>query len=216
MTNAPDRAQTTAGPTIGFDLDMTLVDTRPGIRETYLALAAETGVEIDADLAVSRLGPPLTWEMDHWFPKDAIPGAVRRYRELYPDHAVTTSPLLPGAAEALAAVRDAGGRSMVVTAKIAVNARMHMDFLGLTPDLLVGDLWAEAKGEALREQGATVYVGDHLGDIRGAHSAGALAVSVPTGPFDARELEDGGADVVLPGGLKDFPAWLDGHLAAAR
>ncbi|BFO22549.1 hypothetical protein SHKM778_89370 [Streptomyces sp. KM77-8] len=44
-------------PTVGFDLDMTLIDSRPGIRACYLALAARTGAYIDADLAVSRLGP---------------------------------------------------------------------------------------------------------------------------------------------------------------
>jgi phosphoglycolate phosphatase-like HAD superfamily hydrolase len=50
-------------PAVGFDLDMTLIDSRPGIREAYLALTAETGVFVDADLAVSRLGPPLRTEL---------------------------------------------------------------------------------------------------------------------------------------------------------
>ena len=44
---------------VGFDLDMTLVDTRPGIAAVLDALAAETGVEIDRTAAVGRLGPPL-------------------------------------------------------------------------------------------------------------------------------------------------------------
>src|SRR5690606_37442156 len=49
--------------TIGFDLDMTLVDSRPGIRAVYEELSRQTGVFIDAELAVFRLGPPLTWEL---------------------------------------------------------------------------------------------------------------------------------------------------------
>ncbi len=44
---------------VGFDLDMTLVDSRPGIAATLRALSAETGVFIDAELVVSRLGPTL-------------------------------------------------------------------------------------------------------------------------------------------------------------
>ncbi|NUV50253.1 HAD family hydrolase, partial [Streptomyces sp. CAI-78] len=48
-----------AGPVVGFDLDMTLIDSRPGIGAAYRVLAAETGVPIDVDLVVSRLGPPL-------------------------------------------------------------------------------------------------------------------------------------------------------------
>lgn len=41
-------------PTVGFDLDMTLIDSRPGIKAAFLALSAETGFAIDADLAISR------------------------------------------------------------------------------------------------------------------------------------------------------------------
>ena len=33
---------------VGFDLDMTLIDTRPGIAAVWDALAAETGVTIDS------------------------------------------------------------------------------------------------------------------------------------------------------------------------
>ena len=35
---------------VGFDLDMTLIDSRPGIAATYRALTAKTGVHVDADL----------------------------------------------------------------------------------------------------------------------------------------------------------------------
>ena len=42
--------------TVGFDLDMTLVDTRAGIHACALRLGQELGVDIDADLVVSRLG----------------------------------------------------------------------------------------------------------------------------------------------------------------
>ncbi|EST39271.1 hypothetical protein N566_02900, partial [Streptomycetaceae bacterium MP113-05] len=154
--------------TVGFDLDMTLIDSRPGIRAAYEVLSAETGVPIDADLAVSRLGPPLHEELAHWFPAGRVAETGERYRELYPEYAITPSLALPGAREALQAVRDAGGRTVVVTAKHEPNAKLHLEYLGLEPDALVGGLWAEAKAEALREHGAHVYVGDHTGDVRGA------------------------------------------------
>ncbi|MCZ9339829.1 HAD family hydrolase, partial [Streptomyces sp. TRM76130] len=93
------------------------------------------------------------------------------YRSLYPEYAIAATPALAGAAEAIAAVRRAGGRAVVVTAKYGPNARLHLDHLGIEPDAVVGDLWAEQKAVALREHGAEVYVGDHLGDIRGARAA---------------------------------------------
>ncbi|WP_277349065.1 HAD hydrolase-like protein [Streptomyces sp. HNM0575] len=203
-------------PTVGFDLDMTLIDSRPGIEATYEALSAETGTYIDSALTVTRLGPPLEQELAHWFPDGDIPWAADRYRELYPRYAIEPSPALPGAREAVAAVREAGGRAVVVTAKHEPNAGLHLAHLGIEPDAVAGWLWAEAKAEALREFGASVYVGDHTGDVRGARTAGALSVAVPTGPCDADELRAAGAGVVLEGGLPDFPAWFARHCSRSR
>ena len=61
---------------------------------------------------------------------------------------------LPGAAEAVAAVRARGGRVVVVTSKLGRLARLHLDHLGLAVDELAGDLFAEGKATALSEHGA--------------------------------------------------------------
>ena len=209
---APAPSTTRTGITVGFDLDMTLIDSRPGIHAVYLALSAETGVPIDADLAITRLGPPLEEELAHWFPDDLIPAMGDRYREIYPTFAIAPTRALTGAGEAIAAVQALGGRAVVVTAKHQPNAELHLTHLGMKPDAVVGWLWAEAKARALREHGATVYVGDHVGDVRGARAAGALSVAVVTGPCDEAELRAAGADVVLPD-LTAFPAWLRSYLA---
>ncbi|WP_381796946.1 HAD family hydrolase [Streptomyces niveus] len=198
--------------TVGFDLDMTLIDSRPGIHAAYLALSAETGVPIDADLAVTRLGPPLDEELAHWFPADRIAAMGDRYREIYPTHAIAPTLLMAGAREAVAAVQALGGRVIVVTAKHEPSAKLHLAHLGVEPDAVIGWLWAEAKAEALREHGASVYVGDHTGDVRGARTAGALSVAVPTGPCAEEELRAAGADVVLPD-LLAFPEWLRAYVA---
>ncbi|WP_156724969.1 HAD family hydrolase [Streptomyces apocyni] len=211
---SPDHTGPSAHPfTVGFDLDMTLIDSRPGIRAAYQALSAETGVWIDADLAVTRLGPPLEQELAYWFPEHRIQAMVDRYRELYPTHAIEPTLLMPGAREAVTAVQEQGGRAIVVTAKHEPSAKLHLTHLGIEPDAVIGWLWAEAKAEALREYGAAVYVGDHVGDVRGARTAGALSVAVPTGPCDTGELRAAGADVLLSD-LTRFPGWLAGHLAA--
>ncbi|MFI8189653.1 HAD family hydrolase [Streptomyces sp. NPDC085946] len=207
---APMASTTAPAPTVGFDLDMTLIDSRPGIRACYLALSERTGTYIDADLAVTRLGPPLVEELAHWFPAAEVEATADLYRAMYPAIAVTATPALPGAREAVEAVREAGGRAIVVTAKYEPNAKLHLAHLGIEPDAVIGDLWAEQKAEALREYGATVYVGDHVGDVRGARAAGALSVAVATGPCPAEELRAAGADVVLPA-LTEFPGWFSDH-----
>ncbi|WP_345670321.1 HAD family hydrolase [Streptomyces similanensis] len=193
--------------TVGFDLDMTLIDSRPGIRACYLALSERTGTYIDADLAVTRLGPPLQDELVNWFPAERVEAVADLYRTMYPDFAVAATPALTGAREAVGAVRRAGGRSIVVTAKHEPNARLHLEHLAIGPDAVVGGLWAEQKAEALRAHGAQVYVGDHVGDVRGARAAGALSVAVATGPCAEEELRAAGADVVLAD-LTEFPNWF--------
>lgn len=119
---------------------------------------------------------------------------------------------MPGVHEAVAAVHAAGGRAIVVTAKYEPNAKLHLEHLDIAADEVIGNLWAEGKATALREYGASVYVGDHTGDVRGARTADALSVAVTTGPCDAAELREAGADVVLAD-LTEFPAWLERYVA---
>ncbi|NYE42229.1 HAD family hydrolase [Streptomyces fulvorobeus] len=201
-------------PTVGFDLDMTLIDSRPGIRANYRALSEETGVPVDYDLVVSRLGPPVEHELANWFPAAEVAAAADRYREIYPTHAITPTGALAGAREAVAAVRALGGRAIVVTAKHEPSAKLHLAHLGIEPDAVIGRLWAEAKAEALLAHGAGVYVGDHTADVRGAKAANCLSVAVTTGPCDAQELWAAGADAVLPD-LTGFPARLSAWVAAS-
>jgi uncharacterized protein len=207
---------TTVAPlVVGFDLDMTLIDSRPGIGAVWHALAKETGVAVDVDLVTSRLGPPLDEELAEWFPAEQVPALGDRFRELYPSLAIAPTLALPGAREAVDAVRAHGGRVVVVTAKYEPNARLHLEHLGIEVDEVVGWHWGPAKGEALRERGASIYVGDHLGDVHGARVAGAFSVGVATGPIPADELAAAGADAVLPD-LTGFPDWLASHLLSSR
>lgn len=192
---------------VGFDLDMTLVDSRPGIAATLAALATETGTPIDADVVVGRLGPPLEDEMAHWFPPDEVPTVSDRFRALYADLGVPGTVLLDGAAESVAAVRSVGGGVVVVTAKFESNAVACLDHVGLAVDAVCGWRHGPDKGVALAEYGAAVYIGDTPTDVAGARGVGIVAVGVATGPHPAGELHAAGADMVLSS-LTEFPAWL--------
>jgi uncharacterized protein len=206
---------------VGFDLDLTLIDSRPGIAAVYDLLAAETGVPVDSALVVSRLGPPVDAELANWFPAEDVPALADRYRALYPDHAVTASDLLPGAVEAVEAVRAHGGGVVVVTGKHTANARLHLEHLGVEVDAVEGwepdrpAMYGEGKAASLRQHGVTVYVGDHVADMAAARAADAVAVGVPTGPYTVSELRDAGADVVLDD-LRGFGEWLASQVLTER
>jgi uncharacterized protein len=207
--------QESSGLVVGFDLDMTLIDTALGFVATLDALAAELGVEFPSAELGAALGPPLDQMLAPYLPEADIAAATDRFRALYPDHAVTSTPHLAGAPEALAAVRRHHGRVVLVTGKFTPNAQLHVDHLDLDVDVVAGLVWGEAKGEVLREEGASIYVGDHVHDVAGALAAGAVSVSVLTGGSTRDELVAAGTHVVLDD-LTEFPAWLDEHLLVTR
>src|SRR5581483_10139572 len=182
---------------VGFDLDMTLIDSRPGIAATLAALAEETATPIDIELVVNRIGVTLEEELAEWYPPEQITAAADRYRDLYVDLGVSGCTLLPGASDAVSAVHEASGRAIVVTAKYEPNAIACLAHVGLEVEAVIGWRHGPAKGEALIEHGARVYVGDTPSDIVGSQAAGALAVGVCTGPHPADELRHAGADAVL-------------------
>src|SRR3954470_22927644 len=200
---------------VGFDLDMTLINTGPGFRDVLAALGAELGVEFPVEEMTAKLGPPLDLLLEPYLDAEAIPAAGDRFRALYPDHAITGTPAFDGAHDALAAVRRHGGRVVVVTGKYAPNAQLHLDHLDFDVDHLEGWVWGVGKADALRREGATIYVGDHVHDVEGALAAGATSVSVLTGGCTRAELEAAGTHVVLES-LGEFPAWLEEHLLTTR
>lgn len=186
---------------------MTLIDTVPGFVATLDALAGELGIDLPAAAMSQRLGPPLDQMLAPYLPADQLGPAGDRFRALYPEYAIAATPALPGAHEALAAVRSRGGRIVVVTGKYAPNAALHVAHLGLDVDEVEGWVWGVEKGPVLRRHGAQLFVGDHLHDIEGAQAAGLPCVGVATGGCTEAELRAAGAQVVL-GSLLEFPDWL--------
>jgi phosphoglycolate phosphatase len=189
---------------VGFDLDMTLADTREGIAAAFDRLAAETGVSIDTAAVVSRLGPPLETELANWFPVQDVPAMAERYRSFYGEVAVPATVPMPGAEDAVEAVRGEGALVVVVTAKSQALADATVRFLGLNVDHVVGALFGAGKGLALTTHGAGAFIGDHVADVDAARAAGARSVGVATGPYDSAALLAYGADIVLPD-LRVFP-----------
>jgi phosphoglycolate phosphatase-like HAD superfamily hydrolase len=172
------------------------------------ALAAETGVAIDVDLVLGRLGPKLEWELANWYPAADVPAMAARYRELYWEHCVGDgTSLLPGARESVDAVHARNGKVLVVTAKSEPLAHRCLATVGIAADVVVGHVHGDEKRDALEEHGAQVYVGDVIADIEAGIGAGALAVGVTTGMHDERDLAGAGATVVFPT-LAEFPRWL--------
>lgn len=190
-----DRPVSDDGGSIAFDLDMTLVDSRPASIRALERLASEPGANLDIEALMSVYGLPLPL----WLPGEVD---AELFRTLQREDA-SLAVAMPGAAAAFEAVRRAGARVVVVTAAPLQIAAAMLKALGLVCDRLRADVWAGAKVEPLREERCRAFVGDHEEDMLAAKQAGAIAVGVRTGttrPF--------GADVEL-GDLTEFPGWLE-------
>lgn len=204
------------GLCIGFDLDMTLIDPRPGMVTLLELLSGEFDVRLDATHFAENLGPPIDVVLRAaGAPAEYVMPMVSWFRAKYPEVVIPRTVPFPGALSALDAVRALGGRVVVVTGKYEPNAVLHLRALGVDVDAVVGGLWSAEKAAALIQHGASIYVGDHLGDVRGAHAAGALSVAVPSGPCSREELLEAGADVVLES-LTRFPSWLTENFAGGN
>lgn len=194
-----------AGP-VGFDLDLTLIDSQAAILAAWAGVAGETGARIDLDSVTRRLGIKLEDEAAFWFPAGKRDEAADIYRRHYVGLAPELTTPLPGAAEALDAVRQAGERAIIITAKHPISVGPSLIAAGLEPDDLYTHVYGPEKAVVLIQVGAAVYVGDAPADMAAAAEAGVHAVGVATGSFSAADLQAAGAEVVLDS-LREFPAW---------
>jgi phosphoglycolate phosphatase len=199
---------------VGFDLDMTLVDSADGIAQAIVAVCELHNVTIDEQEARQTIGLPLAKVFPLWLPDLPYEQLLDEYRAHYGEFGIPKSVALPGAHDALSAVKELGGRVIVVSAKKADFVQRVLDVVKMDVDAIHGYLFAETKGQALIDEGAHVYVGDHPGDITAARVANAMSVVVPTGPTTEGELREAHPDVVL-NSLEEFPAWLHAEEALA-
>ena len=193
------------GP-VGFDLDMTLINSRPAILASFAEVARETGTAIDLEAVDRRLGIKLDDELAFWFPPEQGAEVAEIYRRHYVGLAERMTTALPGAHEALAAVRAAGQRVVIITAKHPISVGPSLQAVGLSADELFTLVHGPEKAAVLARLKATAYVGDTPPDMAAAVQAGARAVGVATGSFSGEDLAGAGAEVVLDS-LDGFPAW---------
>jgi phosphoglycolate phosphatase len=172
--------------------------------EVFFDALALNGADMRTDGATERLLEPFSAEL-------AAVLAARR------DDLITQGRLMPGAAEALAAVAKLEGVvQSVLTGNSKPNAMLKLRAFGLDGcvDFDTGGYGSEAypRGTLLhvaRQRAAdklqvplgelaTVYVADSPRDVDAARIGGARSLAVASGRASAAELRDAGADAVLP------------------
>ena len=172
--------------------------------EIFFDALGRNGVSLSADGESEQLLAPFGAEF-------ATRLATRR------DQLTTEGTLLPGAADALAAVANMKGVvQSVLTGSSRPNATLKLRAFGLDRylDLAIGGfagsepypkgallratrLRAEEKYKVSFAEKATIYIADSPRDIEAAKIGGATSVAVASGRASTIELREAGADLVL-------------------
>jgi phosphoglycolate phosphatase-like HAD superfamily hydrolase len=190
--------------TIGFDLDMTLVDSNLGLIKTLGHIFPEK-YEIQEKWFVQKIsGLPLKEILSTLAHEDEISMFEKLFLELYPSIGVSNSSLYPGAIAALNCVKDSGYEPIIVSAKSPSNLDKMVSYFELPVSLAVGGAHGLGKSKILKDNNAQLYVGDQESDVMSAHNVGIPALKIVSSDL---EFEFTNADWTLEG-IEKFPEWF--------
>lgn len=202
----------TAPAAVLFDLDGTLVDSRPGIVAALNATLTAMGQpELPESELVGRIGPPIneTWAALLQRPDDQVADVVEAYRERYATLMLDGTHVYPGVARLLELLAGEGHLMAVATSKAQALAVELLEHLGLDGFFAVvrGPVppSTEAKSatvaRALEALGlatgrGAVLVGDRHHDVTGGHAHGLAVIGAAWGYGSVEELGAAGAEAV--------------------
>jgi phosphoglycolate phosphatase-like HAD superfamily hydrolase len=187
------------GRSVGFDLDMTLLDTSTATAVALGAVNRRLGTRIDVDACVRAMGAPPREQLARWVPADRLDAALRALANAFLTEGLPAVRVLTGALTLLRGLSRGGGRAVVVTTRRTRIAVACLRRCGLPVAEVAGGLSAEGKANALREHRVDCYVGDHPLDMLAAVRAGVPGIGVTTGFHDAAQLSAAGAVAVVAG-----------------
>ena len=189
--------------TIGFDFDMTLVNSDLGLLAT-LAEMFPKRVEMSNTQILSLIsGLPIREILLKFSDLESLDKNLETFFALYPTFGPPNSVLMPGALQALEAVKSAGLRSVIISAKSSENLDLMMKHFGMKNYPRYGDCFGIKKSEAILDCGAILYIGDQESDVDAAHESRIQAIRLIGSKSDIHSR----ADWTLPS-LEFFPAWL--------
>ncbi len=208
-----------------FDLDGTLVDSRPGIVAALNATLRQLGEpEVPEAALVPRIGPPIhdTWSELLQRPVDEVEDVVVAYRERYATLMLDGTSVYPGVVRLLERLSADGHLMAVATSKAQPMAIALLEHLGLDgffaavrgPVPPSTEEKPASVGRALEALGlatgtGAVLVGDRHHDVTGGHAHGLAVIGATWGYGSREELGAAGAEAIAsePAGVAPL---LDG------
>lgn len=194
-----------------FDMDGTLVDSVPGIRDSLVYALGQQGHRLAEETDITALiGPPMDQIVATLlapFGDDRVAQTVALYREHYGRIGLYQGMIYPGVMEALQALRHAGHHLFVATSKRQLFAERILDRVGIStlfndiigtpPDGSMDDKRLLVSHLLLKHRlspSSAVMIGDRKEDIISAQYNHLLSIGVRWGYGSQQELTASGAD----------------------
>lgn len=202
-----------------FDLDGTLVDTKPGITKSIKATLEELQLKNIAKEAIDCdfncfIGPPLVWSFSHYcnLNQEEATSAMTCYRKYYKASGIYDCKVYDGLLQTLRTLQKRGATLLVATSKPTVFARKILEHLELSQyfNAISGSDINEAhcdKEHLIKtalslanisaKNSDILMVGDRKFDIQGAISCGIEQAGALWGFGTKDELETAGATYLI-------------------
>lgn len=116
-----------------FDLDGTITDSKPGIKNAILYSLSKVGIDEDPSNLKKFYGPPLEVSFSENYPQLDPKQMVGYYRDYYSRKGIFESKLFDGALELLKKLKHADKTVVVATSKPDSFAKKVLDIFQLNP-----------------------------------------------------------------------------------
>lgn len=216
--------------TVFFDLDGTLTDSGPGIRNSVAYAMERFGIAVPDEAALNRfVGPPLVESFQRFCGLDGAQArqGVAFYREYFCGRGMFENRVYDGIPELLSGLKRAGKKLVLATSKPELFSVQILEHFGLSRwfDCVAGAAMDETRTKksevlayALQKAGVTdlssaVMAGDRENDVLGAHAVGLPCIGVLYGYGSRGELEAAGAEYLAenPGELARLICGEENH-----
>jgi phosphoglycolate phosphatase-like HAD superfamily hydrolase len=165
---------------VGFDFDMTLVDSSIGVFETTKAVLDKIiGLDsVEKTTIWNTVGQPLFRIFEGIVPLARKEACEQLYLDLYPTSGIKNSILMPGVSFSLNYLHAANVPTFLVSAKTSVNLNLMLKHHSLEFDGVAAGVHGEEKVRFIQDFNLSVYVGDQKADVEAAKFADVKSVIV--------------------------------------
>lgn len=176
---------------IGFDLDMTLIDSSRSIKNSLIKVLFDEDIEFQSDLIDKSIGLPVKELLKKWV-GDSHARAYNNYKETYQTLGYKSSECLPGAVELLNQLFNQGYNVYIITAKNHKSAKIQLDYFNFKYTDIFGEVFGLEKSKVMKQTNCVEYVGDHIEDFKAASECGINFLGVSSNPHHNLKQYSGG------------------------